>query len=59
GQLGYRGHVINFPQDVQGFITKLPQDPATIDTLVVRRTGQNYSTFRDFKVKRMNILVWL
>ncbi|RIB08897.1 hypothetical protein C2G38_2210417 [Gigaspora rosea] len=29
GQLGYRGHVIYVPQDVQKFITR---DPATIDT---------------------------
>ncbi|CAG8733931.1 25455_t:CDS:1, partial [Racocetra persica] len=58
-QLRYRGHVINFLQNIQGFITRLPRDLATIDTLVVRRTGQDCSTFHDFKVKHANILVWL
>ena len=24
GQRGYKGHVLNMPQDVQGFLDKLP-----------------------------------
>ncbi|CAG8779224.1 7656_t:CDS:2, partial [Rhizophagus irregularis] len=34
GQNGYRGHVINFPQDIQGFTKQLPRDPRSLDVLV-------------------------
>ena len=35
GQNGYRGNVINFPQDIQGFTNKLPRYPSSLDVLVV------------------------
>ena len=35
GQHGYRGNIINFPQDVQEFTTHLPRQPSTLNVLVV------------------------
>ncbi len=35
GQNGYRGNVINFPQDVQEFTNQLPRHPSSLDILVV------------------------
>ena len=37
GHYGYSGHVINFPQDVKSFATRLPRLPSEIDILVVRK----------------------
>ena len=36
GQRGYKGHVINFPQNVKEFITKLPSSVSRLPILVVR-----------------------
>ena len=36
GQNGYRGNVINFPQDIKGFTDRLPRNPTSLDVLVVR-----------------------
>ena len=50
-QNGYRGNVINFPQDVLGFTSQLPRNPSTLDILVVRRQSLNDpNAFRDFTV---------
>ena len=58
GQHGYRGNVINFPQDVQEFTTHLPQNPSSLDVLVVRRQSVNNSAgFRDFKVRCAKVAV--
>ena len=35
GQYGYRGNVINFPQDVERFTTQLPRDPSSLEVLIV------------------------
>ena len=63
GQHGYRGNVINFPQDVQEFTTYLPRNPSSLDVLVIRRQSANNSAgFRDFKVRRAKVtraLIWL
>lgn len=63
GQHGYRGNVINFPQDVQEFTTSLPRQPSTLNVLVVRRQSANDPTaFRDFRVRRDKVaraLLWL
>ena len=56
GQHGYRGNVINFPQDVQEFATYLPRNPSSLDVLVIRRQSANNSAgFRDFKVRRAKV----
>ncbi|CAG8753569.1 12071_t:CDS:1, partial [Rhizophagus irregularis] len=63
GQHGYRGNVINFPQDVQEFATKLPRHPSSLDVLVIRRKSEsNPEAFRDFRVRRLKVacaLIWL
>ncbi|CAG8807182.1 13042_t:CDS:1, partial [Dentiscutata erythropus] len=48
GQLGYRGNVINFPQDIREFTTRLPRHPSSLDILIVRRQSGDSTSFRDF-----------
>ena len=36
GQYGYSGHVVNLPQNVSSFVSKLPQLPSDLDILLVR-----------------------
>jgi len=56
GQNGYKGNVINFPQDVQEFTNRLPRHPSSLDVLVVRRQSANDPTaFRDFNVRRKRV----
>ena len=63
GQNGYRGNVINFPQDIQEFTKRLPRNPSSLEILLVRRQSGNDPTgFRDFIVRRSkveNALLWL
>ena len=61
GQRGYKGHVLNSPQDVQSFLNRLPSEVADLPVLVVRRHGAN-ETHRDFTVRRHRVLeaiLWL
>lgn len=61
GQRGYNGHVLNLPQDLQGFLTKLPCYVTDLPVLVVRRHGAD-NTHRDCRVRRdhvLNALLWL
>ena len=60
-QFGYNGHVINLPQNVSSFVSKLPRLPSDLHILLVRRNGDN-SSHKDFKVCRatvMHALQWL
>lgn len=62
GQYAYCGNIINFPQDVQEFMTQLPRDPLSLDLLIVRCYNENGSNFRDFHVRREKViraLQWL
>ena len=63
GQNGYRGNIINFPQDVHEFTKWLPRNPFSLDVLVVQRQSSNETTaYRDFYVRRDKVaraLVWL
>ncbi|CAG8833775.1 10296_t:CDS:2, partial [Gigaspora margarita] len=52
GQYAYRGNVINFPQDMQEFATRLPHHPSSLDILIVWRNSSNQSAFRNFQVCR-------
>jgi len=52
GQFAYRGNVINFPQDVLEFATRLPHRPSSLDVLVVRRCSSDGRAFKDFNVRR-------
>ena len=40
-QYGYRGNVINFPQDIQEFATRLPRHSSSLEVLIVRRHSAN------------------
>lgn len=40
GQRGYRGHIVNLPQNIQGFLNKLPANVNELPVLVVRRHGE-------------------
>ena len=55
GQYGYRGHVINLPQDISSFATSLPWLPTDLDIIVVRKEG-TLGSHRDFRVRRSRIL---
>ena len=50
GQYGYKGHVINLPQDVVTFAHTLPRLPSTLDILVVRKDSEQ--SHCDFRVSR-------
>lgn len=58
GQRGYSGHVLNLPQDVQGFLDKLPCNVSQLPVLVVRRHGSD-NTHKDCRVRRANVLTAL
>ena len=55
GQYGYRGHVVNLPQDVASFACSLPRRPTELDVLVIRKEGASQS-HHDFRVRRSKIL---
>ncbi|PKY12906.1 hypothetical protein RhiirB3_322927, partial [Rhizophagus irregularis] len=63
GQYGYRGNVINFPQDVHEFATRLPRNPLSLEILIIRRhSASDLTAFRDFTVRRAKVtraLQWL
>ena len=56
GQYGYRGHVINLPQDVAAFANSLPRLTSQLDVIVVRKEGATES-HRDFRVRRSVVLI--
>ena len=61
GQRGYKGHVINFPQDIKEFLSKLPCNVSDLPILIVRRHGAD-NTHKDFRVRRARVLsalIWL
>ncbi len=61
GQRGYRGHVLNLPQDVQGFLDRLPCNVDNLPMLLLRRYGQD-NTHTDLRVRRdrvLSALQWL
>ena len=61
GQYGYRGHVINLPQDVCAFATSLPRLSSELDVILVTKEGAE-SSHRDFRVRKLVVLpalLWL
>ena len=61
GQYGYKGHVINMPQDLFVFATSKPRLPSELDVMIVRKKVSN-NMHRDFRVRRMVVqraLQWL
>lgn len=55
GQRGYKGHVVNLPQDIQGFLDHLPCNIKDLPILIVRRHGSE-NTHTDFRVRREKVL---
>ena len=61
GPHGYRGHILNVPQDVTSFINNLPRSPSTLDVIIVRKEGA-VESHKDFRVRRsvvLRVLQWL
>ena len=61
GQRGYKGHVLNLPQDTQGFLPRLPRKVAQLPYLLIRKHGAD-NTYRDCTVRRQKVLeaiTWL
>ena len=61
GQYGYRGHVINMPQDITSFASSLPRVPSDFDVIFVRKEGSK-QFHRDFRVRKsvvLRALLWL
>jgi hypothetical protein len=59
--LGYSGHVLNLPQNIQHFIDKLPVNVCDLPVLTVTRQGAQ-NTHHSFRVRRdkvLNALQWL
>ena len=55
GQYGYKGHVINLPQDITTFVSHLPRLPSQLDILLVRKEGSD-NTHCDFRVRKLVVL---
>ena len=55
GHRGYKGHVVNLPQDIQGFLDKVPRSVNQLPILIVRRQGMN-NTHADFKARRQRVI---
>ena len=54
-QRGYRGHVLNLFQDVQGFLDRLPRNIAHLPYLIIRSHGTD-NIHRDCTVRREIVL---
>ena len=55
GQYGYKGHVINLPQGITTFVSRLPRLPSQLDILLVRKEGSD-NTHCDFRVRKLVVL---
>ncbi len=55
GQLGYKGHIINWPQNVSAFASTLPRLPTKLDIITVRKQGAK-NTHHDFRVRKLVVL---
>ena len=54
GQRGYDGHVLNLPQNIEEFITKLPLPVASLPILIVKCRGAENTT-AEFRVRRQKV----
>ena len=50
GQRGYKGQVLNMPQNVQGFLDRLPCEVSQLPVLVVRHHGTE-NTHADLQIR--------
>lgn len=61
GQKAYKGHCINFSQDIQELANSLPRYPKELPVIVVSVIGKD-NIYKDLKVRRENVscaLHWL
>ena len=58
-QYHYRGHVINFPQDVSHIAKELPHSFETISKYIIIRRSDNLNGFYDFFVNKNRIIIEL
>ena len=61
GQRAYKGHCINFPQDIQKLADTLPRYPKELHIIVITAEGKN-NTSKDLIVRRQKVsmaLQWL
>lgn len=62
-QIGYKGHVINFPQDVKEFASQLPHRIQDLTSVIaVRMKKDELTDYQDFHVRALNVknaLLWL
>ena len=61
GQWGYKGHVLNLPQDIQGFLNRLPPNVTQLPYLIIQKHGTE-NMHRDCRVRREKVLqaiTWL
>ena len=61
GQYDYKDHVINLPQDITTFVSRLPRLPSDLNILQVRKEGSDniYCDFRVRKLVALRALQWL
>ena len=53
GHRGYKGHVVNLPQDIQVFLDKVPRSVNQLPILIVQ--GMD-NTHADFKARRQRVI---
>lgn len=54
-QYGYRGPVLDFPQDVAGFVSRLPPTPSSLSSVLLVKRG-SAERHNDFVVNRQRFL---
>ncbi|KAI9920820.1 hypothetical protein PsorP6_001546 [Peronosclerospora sorghi] len=62
GNYGYRGHGINFPQNVSPIAQELPRLVSSIETLIIRSERPDDNDYKDFRVRLQKVqdaLLWL
>ena len=55
-QCGYKGHVLNLPQDIKGFLDTLPRNINDLPILFLRRNGHD-NTHVDLQVRRNVVML--
>jgi hypothetical protein len=60
GRTGFSGNVICFPQRVSDIVTILPRKFNELKVIIARcKTGPDPSDYKDFKVRKNHVRVWL
>lgn len=59
GQLRYKDHIVNFPQDISVIASSLPRLPEDVDMVVIRCESAELDNHIDFIVRREKVLLAL